>query len=455
MTRFINSEMKGTIKVYPRVDKILKNGKAPIELLYSVKNQRKYYNTGEKIYPEYWNKESQQGFYIPIREAKKIFPGLDSNLLLTESEINDINDKLGTLIRDIDNHEKDFIRKNIPFSSQMVIELLKSDKNPTLKKEEPNNLVFDFIEHYISDNSATRVKGSLSVYKALSVHLKAYEVAKMKRITFNSIDYKFFQSFQNFLIGRTKTDKEGNVSSLLNNNTIAKALSTLKTFLGYAKLHGVVLNDSYRDFKIKRESMEVIALTQTEFDTLYNFDLSDNKRLNNVRDVFCFSCVTGLRYSDLSQLRREHIKENEIQITVTKTKERLNIPLSDYSKEIISKYIGRHRPLPVISSQNMNIYIKELCQLAGITENIEIVRYRGAVREVIDYPKFKLISVHTGRKTFVTLSLERGMSAEEVMAITGHSDYKSFKRYVKITEDRKKVVMFKAWAFPSRQFKVI
>ena len=447
--------MKGTIKVYPRVDKILKNGKAPIELLYSVKNQRKYYNTGEKIYPEYWNKESQQGLYIPFRDAKKLFPNLDPDLLLTESEINDINDKLWTLIRDIDNHEKDFLRKKIPFDSHMVIEQLKSDKNPTLKKSEPKNLVFDFIEQYISDNSATRVKGSLSVYKALSVHLKAYETAKMKRITFDSIDYKFFQSFQNFLIGRTKTDKAGIVSSLLNNNTIAKALSTLKTFLGYAKLHGIKLNDTYRDFKIRREPMEVIALTQAEFDTLYNFDLSDNKRLAQVRDVFSFSCVTGLRYSDLSQLRREHIKENEISITVTKTKERLIIPLSHYSKKILSKYDGMYKPLPVISSQNMNIYLKELCRLVGIKEDVEIVRYRGANREAIVHPKHELISVHTGRKTFVTLSLERGMSAEEVMTITGHSDYKSFKRYVKITEERKRVVMLKAWGVPSRQFKVV
>ena len=447
--------MKGTIKVYPRVDKILKNGKAPIELLYSVKNQRKYYNSGEKIYPEYWNKESQQGFYIPFRDAKKLLPNLDPDLLLTESEINDINDKLGTLMRAIDNHEKDFLRKKIPFDSQMVIDLLKSDKTPTLKIAEPKNLVFDFIEQYIRDNSATRVKGSLSVYKALSVHLKAYETAKMKRLTFDSIDYKFFQSFQNFLIGRTKTDKEGNVSSLLNNTTIAKALSTLKTFLGYAKLHGVVLNDSYRDFKIKRESMEVIALTQTEFDTLYNFDLSDNKRLAQVRDVFCFSCVTGLRYSDLSQLRREHIKENEITITVTKTKERLIIPLSHYSKKILSKYDVMYKPLPVISSQNMNIYLKELCRLVGIKEDVEIVRYRGANREAIVYPKHELISVHTGRKTFVTLSLERGMSAEEVMTITGHSDYKSFKRYVKITEERKKVVMLKVWGAPSKHLKVL
>ena len=119
--------MKGTIKIYPRIDKILKNGMAPIELVYSVTNQRKYHNTGERIYPAYWNKENQKAFYIPVREAKKLFPGLDPDLLLTESEVNEINDKLVEIKKSIGEYEKDFIRKDISFSSQMIIELLKSE----------------------------------------------------------------------------------------------------------------------------------------------------------------------------------------------------------------------------------------------------------------------------------------------------------------------------------------
>lgn len=225
--------------------------------------------------------------------------------------------------------------------------------------------------------------------------------------------------------------------------------------MGYAKHHGIEINATYQNFKIKRETLEVIALTQTEFDDLYSLNLSDNKRLEQVRDVFCFSCVTGLRYSDLKQLRKEHIKENEICLTVTKTKERLIVPLTEYSLNILSKYQDLNKPLPVISSQNMNYYIKELAEKAGINEEVEIVRYRGVKREAIVYPKYELISVHTGRKTFVTLSLEKGMSAEEVMTITGHSDYKSFKRYVKITEERKKVVMLKAWGEPKSVLKVV
>ena len=99
----------------------------------------------------------------------------------------------------------------------------------------------------------------------------------------------------------------------------------------------------------------------------------------------------------------------------------------------------------MISNQKLNEYVKELCQLAGITEQVEIVRFRGIKREAITYKKYELIGVHTGRKTFATVSLEKGMSAEEVMAITGHKDYKSFQRYVKVTEQRKKTVMLKAW----------
>ena len=63
-------------------------------------------------------------------------------------------------------------------------------------------------------------------------------------------------------------------------------------------------------------------------------------------------------------------------------------------------------------------------------------------------PRHDFITNHVARKTFITLSLELGMNSEEVMAISGHKDYKSFKRYVDITDQRKKLVMNKAWGSP-------
>ncbi len=211
----------------------------------------------------------------------------------------------------------------------------------------------------------------------------------------------------------------------------------------------------YRDFKIKKDTLEIIALTNEEFETLFYMDLSKDKRLAQVRDIFCFSCSTGLRYSDLDQLKREHIKNDEIRLTVKKTKELLTIPLNIYSNTILNRYASMMNPLPMISNQNLNYGVHELCKKAGINEPIEIVRFRGVKRESIIYPKHELISMHVGRKTFVTLSLEKGMTAEEVMACTGHKSYSSFKRYANVTEQRKKVVMTKAWGGLKNKLKAV
>ena len=352
-----------------------------------------------------------------------------------ESEVEEINSIIGLTRANIANIEKRFELDQTAYSAEEVIITLKGLQKEKTKKTEHREVLFDFMDKYILDHSASRVKGSLSVYKSVKNHLFNYQQKTKDIIRFGSIDYGFFQRFQAYLISTGE----------LNNTTIAKQLSTLKTFLNYAKESGIVVNESYRRFKIKKEKLEVIALTENEFTAILNKDLSANKKLDRVRDIFCFSCATGLRVSDLIQLRREHIKNDEIQLVVKKTKTELVIPLNKISAGILDKYWDNARPLPMISSAKINKYIKDVCKEAGITDPIEIVRFTGPKRETTVYPKYKLIHIHTGRKTFVTLSLEKGMSAEQVMAITGHTDYQSFKRYVDITKKLSKVVMVKAW----------
>jgi integrase len=336
----------------------------------------------------------------------------------------------------------------------MVIDKLKENRSSTTKKTEPNTILFDFIDKYINDNEATREPGSLTVYRSMKKHLQAYELKTKKKVTFDKVDYSFFQSFQNFLIGRTKI-VAGIEVPMLNNNTIAKQLSTVKTFLNYAnKTEGIAVSDTCKNFKIKKDELEVIALTNEEFEALYYFDLTDNKRLAQVRDIFCFSCCTGLRYSDMNQLKWENIKENELMLTVIKTSQKLTVPLNPYSRAILARYEGQRKPLPMISNQKLNDYVKELCKSAGINERIEIVRFRGIIREAITYPKYELIGVHCGRKTYVTLSLEKGMSAEQVMSCTGHKSYSSFKRYINITRTLKIVAVNKAWGEPLSEIKL-
>jgi len=449
--------MQGTVRIELRKGVAGKNGMIPLSLIYSLGGIRKRYALKKLVFEEYWNSKDQRAFYIPVREAKKLLPSLADHFLLSDVEIKEINKEIEKSIAKIESVEGKFIANKIPFSSEMVIEELKEidADNPKTKIEEPREFLFEFMDQYIKDHETTREKGSLTVYKSVKNHLQAYQKAEKQKVSFEAINTVFFQKFQRFLIKRTKTDKEGNVSPMLNNTTIAKALSTLKTFLNYAREQGVKVNDSYRSFKIRKEKLEVIALEQSELDSILNLDLSKDKRLSKTRDLFVFSCATGLRYSDIAQLKREHIGNDAITLIVKKTKTELTIPLNSISASILDKYRDLHKPLPLISNQNLNYYIKDLCKAADIDKPVEIIRFNGTKRIVNLHPKYELIHFHTGRKTFVTLSLEKGMSAEEVMEITGHTDYKSFKRYVNITGKRKIVVMHKAWGEPEAKLKVV
>ena len=442
-----------TISFELRTEKTDKDGKVPVRLIFQIKGQRTRYNTGQSILPQAWDKLTQQATYVDKKTAKKLYPAIDYELFLAETQAKEFNDKLSNLIKATKEVTDRFIMDKVVYTSEMVIDQLKKNKTATTKASEPTNILFDFIDKYIEDNKATREPGSLTVYRSMKNHLQAYQLKTKKKVTFDKIDYSFFQSFQSFLIGRTKIVKDLEVP-MLNNTTIAKQLSTIKTFLNYARVQGITVPDGYKNFKITKDKLEVIALTNEEFETLYYLDLSDNKKLAQVRDIFCFSCTTGFRYSDLKQLKREHIKKDEIKLTVIKTGEILTVPLTPYSKAILARYEGQHKPLPMISNQKLNDYVKELCKLAGINEEIEIVRYRGVKRDPQTYPKYDLIGVHNGRKTFVCLSLEKGMSAEQVMSCTGHRDYQSFKRYINVTEKLKVVAMNKAWGGELKESKL-
>ncbi|HEV8505455.1 MAG TPA: site-specific integrase [Chitinophagaceae bacterium] len=452
----------GTIRFALKPDKADKKGLVPVDLIYQLHGQRKFFRTDKKIVPANWNALNQEAIFLDKVAAKKTeAPVPDYAFFLKSKEVTDLNLSLGNLRKDIAKIEDRFEDDGIPYSSQMVIDRLKELKGTATKKELPSDVVLDFIEKYIRDHSATRVKGSLSVYKSLKAHLTAMVKKYKIAVTFQNIDHRFLQDFQNFLI-----EHRG-----LANTTVAKQISTLKTFLNYARKEGHQVSDRHRDFKIKKETLEVIALTQDEFDSLMKLDLSENKKYDQVRDVFAFAAASGLRYSDLFQLKREHIYKDEIRITVKKTKEPLSVPLNAISYSILKKYSKGIKPLPVISNQKMNAYLKGwtekhtdgketshmgICEMARISTPTQIVRFRGAVREEHTYPKFELIGVHTARKTFVTLSLEKGMSAQEIMKITGHTDYKSFQRYEHITSERKKAVMVKAWGeIPKTKLKAV
>jgi integrase len=452
--------IKTTIRFELRTGKTDKEGKAPIRLVYQLQGQRKFLPTTLKCLPVNWNAKEQQAVFFNRKEAKKAAPGIDYELLLTETQVNDFNKDLSDYEQDIRNVEDRFRLDGVTYTLSMVLETLATKKKPEAKKEEAGKNVVAFIHQFVKDAEASHKYRTLQVYTGLATHLSEYQKLSGKKATFEKLDIPFLRGFHGYLCSDRTVIREGKTVEVkaMNNITAAKQISTLKTLLNYARIdYRIEVNQSYRDFTVTRKdgNFEVITLAWDEFQTLFNLDLTGNKKLAQVRDVFCFSCTTGLRYSDLAQLGREHIRGGTIKMTAAKTGQKLDIPLNEYSAAILEKYKDVHRPLPVISNQKTNDYLKELCERAGIDTPIEIVREYGTKKVATVYKKYELISVHVGRKTFTSLSLENGVAPQDVMSLTGHTQWRSFKRYVEISEKQKKAAMAKAWGEPKSHLKAV
>jgi integrase len=234
----------------------------------------------------------------------------------------------------------------------------------------------------------------------------------------------------------------------LRNRSAQKQLGTLKWFLRWASKKGYNSNRDFQGFspKFKIEEKKVIFLDWDELMTVFNFEIPEEmQRLSHVRDVFCFCCFTGLRYSDVSNLKRSDVYSNHISVTTIKTTDSIKIELNDFSRKILEKYSGvefkNNAALPVISNQKMNDAIKEIGKLCGIDKPVGITYYKGTKRVDEIYPKYALLSSHAGRRTFICNALTLGISPQIIMKWTGHSDYKSMKPYIDITDKAKEEAM--------------
>ena len=430
-----------TIRFEIRKDKMNQEGKAPISCMISISQQRKRIATEISIPPDNWDKSTQRAVYITKKRKSKLGSQVNDSDFSMQSDIDRVNNTLEKMRSRLNFIKEGFRFSEKEYNVEAIFESYSSEKPTTgtkaeVKEKPTFKTLPEFIDTYIERNKASRAKRSLGVYSQLKNHLEAFESWSGSKVTFERIRLSFFEEFQNYLIEERDS---------LNNNTIAKQLSTLKTLLGYARKHGIEMNQSYRDFTIKRQKLEVITLSEGEYRTLKTANLKGVSRHEKARDIFIFLCATSMRFSDYDQFKREHIKGSTIQLTMKKGSKPWEIPLNPDSLSILEKYRELAEPLPKISNAKLSKYIKEVCEVAEINESIEIVRYKGAepIRNV--HPKHKLVSAHTGRKTFCTLSLERGASVETVMKWSGHESYASFKRYVNLSRSHSISEMERVW----------
>ena len=319
------------------------------------------------------------------------------------------------------------------------IEPTKEDFLSRINSEHDSSLIFDFdncFQEFIKINKSTKAERTIKGYQTTKNFLNDYCKYTHSVLTFESINIDFFENFRDYAF----------ITREAKNNYFSKLLSTLKTFMTWAfeKEYHESLN--YKKFKAKEDETEVIYLTMEELMKLSKHEF-DSDRLNHVRDVYCFGCFSGLRFSDIKLLRTSNVFEDYLLLSIKKTKTiNHKVPLNIYSKKILSRYIDTiYEPLPVISNQKFNNYIKECCQIIGINTPTMTTRYIGQKRIDKTVPKYQLVTSHTARKTFVTNSLILGMKEMVVRNITGHKKEESFRRYVKIAEDFKKKEMDNTW----------
>ena len=302
-----------------------------------------------------------------------------------------------------------------------------------------NNLapgLFECFDEFIETNRTTKAQATIKKYTTVKRYLEQFQVATGYSVRFDTINIDFYEKFRDYSFIERKTL----------NNYFGKLVAIIKTFMNWAQERNYHNNEAFRKFKKPQDDIEVICLTLDELMLLYNHDF-DSKRLEHVRDFYCFGCFSGLRFSDIKKLRPSHIFEDYIKFTIVKTRTiDHSVALNQFSKAILKKYQDTiYEPIPTISSQKFNDYIKECCEIVEINTPTTITRYIGQERIDTTYKKFELITSHTARKTFVTTSLYLGMSETSVKHNTGHKDDRSFRRYVNVSDAYKKQEMTKAW----------
>ena len=228
------------------------------------------------------------------------------------------------------------------------------------------------------------------------------------------------------------------------NSSVTKNLSLIMVVIRWAYRRGFHNNNKFETFKPKMKTTQkkVIFLTKAELDKIENADLPETKLyLYRVRDVFLFQCYSGLRYSDVANLKRCDVHDDFFEITTVKTCDSLRIELNKHTKAILDKYkmfdFPKGKALPVISNQRMNEYVHELCEEAKIDEPVRQTYYKGNERIDVVLPKHKLVGTHTGRRTFICNALGMGIPPQVVMKWTGHSGYKAMSPYIDVADEMK------------------
>jgi site-specific recombinase XerD len=239
---------------------------------------------------------------------------------------------------------------------------------------------------------------------------------RVNDIAISKVDIAFVNDFDFYL----RNNKN------CNNNSTIKYIRNFGKIIKQSYVNGWLEKDPFLSYKGKVREVERVYLSQEEIETIINKELAI-KRLELVRDMFVFSCFTGLAYIDVFNLSKANIiigidGEKWISTHRQKTESASKIPILAVTQMIINKYenhpqcLSNNKLLPILSNQKMNAYLKELADLCNIN---------------------KELTFHIARHTFATtVTLTNGVPIESVSKMLGHKDLRTTQHYAKVLDKK-------------------
>lgn len=368
------------------------------------------------VNPDYWDQKGQK-----IRNVSAV------------SNRNLINKNLSLLkLHLLDKYNEAYMEGEIIDREWLETAINTFFNRPTLDTKSRNSMrriyLNDFAKWWLEEKSATwstksnssMSKTDLAQYRLFLKYLTEFEKIERNKIKFKSLNNEIIVKFSRFLIDKN-----------FRSQNVKRIIGRLKFFCFRAEEDNIKVNKNFRQriFIPKDEEVKEPFLNIDEIERIYNYKFSD--RLDNVRDNLIISVWTGLRVSDfLGRLKVANFIDGFIEITTQKTKTPVTIPIHPMVRDILIKRNGQ---LPrKISVIKYNLYVKEVCKLAGLTNIMRGYLFdKERKHKVIgNYPKYKLISSHIGRRSFATNHFGK-ISNQVIMKVCGWSKEEMMLKYIK------------------------
>ena len=296
-----------------------------------------------------------------------------------------------------------------------------------LGEDDDQKTLLDLIDYHNSTMKSVLKFGTLKNYYTTEKYLKKFLTAKIKssNIYLKQLSYSFIIDFEQYL----RKCQPLHTSQPLNNNGVMKHLERLKKLMNLALQLEWIEKDPFVRFKLKFIKYRRDYLSESELEDFEKGQLKEEHH-RKTRDVFVFSCYTGLSYTNVRSLTDKNIVrgidgDHWIFTQREKTEQPVKIPLMDKALDIIKKYyndeVNNARLLPVYSNQKTNFYLKEITALFEINKNI---------------------TFHSARHTFATtVTLSNGVPIETVSKLLGHSKLSTTQVYARVIEEKVSVDM--------------